>query len=195
MKVVDPGLRTTIQERVRAMFDCGLEAWSEMFDFRSTVHGSGTRLLRCHSELVDEIVGDGALLRTCLLGFDTLPILFVFPSSLLGAAVGCALMAPEAKLDPEAQHHVEAVQELMNLFCGSATQALQDCCDLDLRVSQSVDDLVVDLKDIHASELTDQKHAFCVHVDIDAGDEKARTWCLLGVDAATILGAAPDIEV
>lgn len=193
MNFTEPECRSAIAELVRDVFHFGLKSWEDMFQIESTVLGGGARLLRCQMELVCRMVGQGALMRTKLQGFHNAPIHFAFPSGILGRAVGGALMLPtadETELDPAQELHVEAIQELMNLFCGSATQALVDYSHLDLRLSQSVDDLLVDIGGVRRMRLTEGRPLLCVHVDVQSGEQKSRNWCLLDAEGATTLGAA-----
>ncbi|MHC4375371.1 MAG: hypothetical protein ACYS26_02115 [Planctomycetota bacterium] len=193
MNFTDPEYRSAVGELVRDVFHFGLKSWEEMFEIESTVLGGGARLLRCQMELVCRMVGKGALMRTKLEGFHTAPIHFAFPPGILGTAVGRALMLPtgdETELDPEVEIQVEAVQELMNLFCGSATQALQDYSHLELRLSQSVNDLCVDVGGVRRMRLHEDRPLLCIHVDVQTGERKSRTWCLLDPEGATTLSAA-----
>ena len=197
MNFTDPAYRNAVGELVRDVFHFGLKSWAEMFAIESTVLGGGARLLRCQMDLVCRMVGNGALMRTKLEGFHTAPIHFAFPPGILGTAVGRALMLPTGdgtELDPGEDIQVEAVQELMNLFCGSATHALQDYSSLELRLSQSVDDLCVDVGGVQKMRLNEGRPLLCVHVDVQTGERKNRTWCLLDAEGATTLSAAYEMR-
>lgn len=193
MNFTDPEYRSAVGELARDVFESGLQSWADMFAIESTILGGGARLLRCQMELVCRMVGKGALMRTKLEGFHSAPIHFAFPPGILGTAVGRALMLPtgdDTELDPEEDIQVEAVQELMNLFCGTATQALQDYSHLELRLSQSVKDLCVDVGGVRRMRLHEGRPLLCVHVDVQTGERKSRTWCLLDPEGATTLSAA-----
>ncbi len=193
MSVTTPELRQHVVDLVQEIFERGLRDWGEMFGFKSEVHGSGIRSLKCSTDLIARIMADGALVQTSIEGRYTGPILFVFPSAFLGAAIGGAMMLPpvdDPSIDPQDEQHVEAAQELMNLFCGSATQVLQDYRRIDLRVSQSVDDLAVYLAMVESTGLVDGENIYCVHVEVAVGDRKERAWCLLTAQGATAFCAA-----
>jgi hypothetical protein len=193
MNFTDPEYRNAVAALVRDIYHFGLKSWTEMFGMESTVLGGGARLLRSQMELVCRMVGRGALMQTRLQGFHTAAIHFAFPPGILGPAIGRALMLPqpdETQLDPNQDLHVEAVQELMNLFCGSATQALHDYSHLDLRLSQNVADLNVDVGGVRKLKIVENKPLLCVHVDVKSAGQQVRTWCLLDSEAATTLSAA-----
>ena len=118
--------------------------WQEMTGFEvgvrgGTVYGLNAAALR--ATVLDRVV-----LTTLIEGPFPAPVAFVFPRSFVGAAVASAMMLPSdggpTLLDPEDETHMEAAQELMNLFCGSSTRALIEAGH-DLRVSQSVEQLKV----------------------------------------------------
>lgn len=179
-------LATVVARLFRRAFD----DWNEMIGFEADTGESYVRVLKGSPRLLERIIGRGTLVTTELEGVATGPVMFVFPAAFVGKAVAKALMLPQdsSELDPRDDAYREAAQELMNLFCGSATRELENTKHNKLRVSQSVDHLCVQTCD-HSPDVPPGAGLFCVHLDVSSGDAAGRAWCLLPETAALSLYA------
>lgn len=162
------------------MFGQGLGDWNEMFGFEGTVEGPSVRVLAQSGPILSRIIGSGVLVSTETEGRVETWIRFVFPNDFIGLAISAAMMMPmpdEPAIDGENPEHTETAQELMNLFCGSATRVLEEH-HTRMRVSQSVEHLRVEVTPDSSAELPEGAHMVCVKVGITSGEVTGTAWCV-----------------
>ena len=170
------------------MFEHAFRDWSEMFGFEANALAAQVRRLEFSEAMLKRIVGKGVFVGTKAEGKSinsagdvSSSIIFVFPNEFVGAAITAAMMIPPSDLptaDPENQVHIETTQELMNLFCGSATASLEKTKKR-LRISQSVDDLNIKISEVVNDESLEDTGIICVSVNVQAGEIPGKAWCLI----------------
>ena len=171
------------------MFDRAFKDWGVMFGIEASAEGAQVRVLEFSEQVLARIVGSGVLVHTIAEGESSGPIMFVFPNDFIGAAIESALMIPATdspSASEEDDSHVETAQELMNLFCCSATAALEETHHR-LRISQSVDDLHVSFKAEAPTQNLEKSSLVCVNVGVKSGERSGRAWCLVSAAVASAL--------
>lgn len=193
MHEVSMAARDRLCQLAASMFGQAFKDWSEMLGFEGDVGASMLRFLPSTPGLLQRIVGSQVLVMTRIeVGGVEGPVYFVIPATVLGTALADALMirrdgAPPPDIDWENKGHADAVQELVNLFCGSATTALEEA-DLKARISQSVMDLVVHHGEVGDDWMTSPHRTACIQVKTVVGARDATAWCLISECVAAALG-------
>lgn len=182
-----------VVERIARVFGCALEDWNQMIGFESEVRDVRLGAISGAAQ-VAQVLSDGLRVRTMAIGAAEAPIVMVFDTAFLGQAVRQAMMLPEqakARLDVGDEQQLEAAKELMNLFCGSATKALEGF--VPLRLSQSVDDLCLDTGSPETFRIPPLNNLFGVRVDLGWGEFRGRAWCLMPNEVVQVLGGETEL--
>ncbi|MEZ5977741.1 MAG: hypothetical protein R3F34_05935 [Planctomycetota bacterium] len=181
--------RERIKAVVSGMFGQAFLDWGEMLGFEGSVGACTVRVLPHAPGLLERIVGDGLLVRTRLeIRGAGEPVLLVIPAVVLGTALANALMLPveagaKPSVDWDNAGHVDAIKELVNLFCGSASAALGKL-GVRGRVSQTVDELSIHPGSCGDVELPGEGRVVCVQVATSVEGGQAHGWCLVGESMA-----------
>lgn len=188
MTVLSSNVRQRIADHAIKMFEQAFKDWAEMFGFVALASTAQVRVLEYSEAVLKRIVGLGILVSTRAEGMASSAdgdiagsIMFVFPNDFIGSAITTAMMIPPTdspEANPENQQHVETTQELMNLFCGSATSAMSKTKKR-LRVSQSVEDLHVSFADAGIGEPLDRAKLVCVSLLVKTGERTGKAWCIV----------------
>ncbi|MCP3915663.1 MAG: hypothetical protein GY711_08920 [bacterium] len=129
------------------VFERALRDWETMIGLESHVELDTTRRL-VDARAVADIGGPTPVaIETRTIGEIDCPLAFVLPVGLAAGVVAKALMLPDDAVEAILakgldEQDVEAFFEMANLFCGSASNALEEALG-SLTVSQSVDHLRV----------------------------------------------------
>ncbi len=118
-------------------------------------------------------------------------IYFAFPNELVIDIIGELMMVPDSVKEERSrlglsENDVETFQEMANLLCGSWNRVFQDL-ERNLRISQSVDDLVVSASLGSSCALVDripEGRVAWVDTKIIAGDKTYRSLIVLPFDVA-----------
>lgn len=192
MNEVSVAARGRLCQLAASMFGQAFKDWSEMLGFKGDVGASMLRFLPATPGLLQRIVGSQVLMMTRIeVGGVGGPVYFVIPATVLGTALADALMlrrdgSAPPDIDWENKGHADAVKELVNLFCGSATTALTEA-GLKARISQSVSDLVVHRGEFGDDLMTSTHRTACIQVKTVVGAKDATAWCLISERVAAAL--------
>ncbi|QDU69875.1 hypothetical protein [Engelhardtia mirabilis] len=180
MSTLDIQARAELAEAVVKIFEKGFDDWTQMFGFEAVTTKPLVRVLKSSEDLLRRIIANSVLVTTRGDGPVSGWTLFVFPNELIASAIAAAMMLPGEgfTLDEANEQQVEAAQELMNLFCGSATKALQSARH-ELRISQSVEHLRVKLNLAEPPRIPEGTGIACVSVDVEANGAVGKAWCLM----------------
>ena len=189
MSELSPEFRTDFAALIGRLFQTAFDDWNEMIGFGAAVEHSHVRVLPSSGPLVQRLIDGGIVVRTQVEGSATGPVVFVFPNPIVGAAAMRAMMLPideggDTTFDVENAAQVEAAQELMNLFCGSMTRALDEIEDHKLRISQSVDHLKVEVIPVLPSDLPQVDGLAITSIDVAGEGVTGRAWCVMERDLA-----------
>jgi len=123
--------------------------WEMLVGFQAKAVAGGIRVADSVEEVAGELSMRHVVVETTVQkGTDPLgPIYFAFPNGLVVSIIADLLMIPESARETKAkeglsENDLEGFREMANLLCGAWNRTFQDL-ERDLRISQSVDDLVV----------------------------------------------------
>ena len=189
MTAYDEDFRRNIARVVTCLFQAALEDWEQMFGFSAAVECVQVKYLGKPHRLPAHVFANAVLIRTRTGGAVQGPVYFSMPKSIVGSAVATAMMLPggEDGIDPENAEQVDAVKELFNLFCGSATSGFDRSGNGHLGVSQSVEHLAIELRPQSFEPGEDPGRLFGIRVDLGHDGRSEPVWCLLAESVATAI--------
>lgn len=183
-------VRDSVASLLRSCFRRALDDWKLLFGFEASVRGAHARVLPASPELVARIAAGGVIARTRFEGEVEGPVAFVLPGPLAAAAVAHATLAPvpeDGRVDPNDADQRRAVVEMLHLFCGSATQGLEEAQRPGVRIARDEERLAVEIAPERAAPLDANGPLMCIAIDIAAGEERHRAWCLVPEALASAL--------
>lgn len=183
--------RECVAQVFRAVFEQALKDWGAMLGIAGVVKDTNVRVLPYSHELVRRMTVGGAFVRTRIESRMGGPLIVVLPPALVGNLLAVALMLPHSsantpKVDWTNAGHVDAVREIVNLMCGSATRALEET-GTRTRVSQAVEQLSVHEHYEGAGVAEGITRAACVRIDLEIEGTACSAWCVLPEEVAALM--------
>ncbi len=153
-----------------------------MLGIEASISQCFARTLPFDANTVSRIKAEHIVFETKVEGAEESPIFFAFPHGFMSSAVFQALMIPDVanrELSLEDDSQRGAVQELFNLFCGSATRALIEIGYDSMRVSQSVEDIQLQPSGAPIEDIGTSESLVCIQLGVTYASVSNLAWCLI----------------